>query len=264
MSKNVPRRRSAFPASPVSIPMRRSVGWRTTLSNRTWREWLWWVLSRLVFWFMVLSLGSVVLLKWLPVLITPTMLERKLSAIREGRDSELHYDWTAYERIDPEAALAMVAAEDQHFPTHFGFDFGAMEQALRYNLRGKRTKGASTISQQVAKNVFLWQGRSYFRKGLEAWFTLLIETIWGKKRILEVYLNVAETGPMTFGVEAAAKQFYGHSAQTLSRTEAARIAAVLPNPIRFSVARPSAYVQRRTNFIARQMRRLGKKYLEKL
>lgn len=234
------------------------------MGNRTWRGWLWWGVLRLVFWFLVVSIGGVILLKWLPVFITPTMLDRKLNAIREDRDSALHYNWTAYDNLHPEAALAMVAAEDQHFPVHYGFDFDAMQQALRYNLRGKRTKGASTISQQVAKNVFLWQGRSYFRKGLEAWFTLLIETIWGKKRILEVYLNVAETGPMTFGVEAASRQFYGHPARQLSRTEAARIAAVLPNPIRFSVAKPSSYVQRRTSFIARQMRRLGKSYLQKL
>jgi monofunctional biosynthetic peptidoglycan transglycosylase len=218
----------------------------------------------LLFWFVVLSVGGVILLKWVPVLVTPTMLDRKFTALAEGRDAELHYDWTPYDHLSPQAALAVVAAEDQRFPDHFGFDFDAMGTAFRNNMRGKRIKGASTISQQVAKNVFLWQGRSYFRKGLEAWFTLLIEVIWGKQRILEVYLNVAETGPMTFGVQAAAQRFYGHSAETLSRTEAARIAAVLPNPIRFSVANPSGYVQRHTAFIARQMRRLGNGYLATL
>jgi monofunctional biosynthetic peptidoglycan transglycosylase len=220
--------------------------------------WLW----RAVLVFVLASVLGVVVFKFVPVPVTWTMLDRTLSA--QG-DAELHYDWTPYEAISPEMALAVVAAEDQRFPAHFGFDYKAMNNALRNNWRGRRIKGASTISQQVAKNVFLWQGRSYFRKGLEAWFTVLIEVIWGKKRILEVYLNVAETGPMTFGVEAAAQRFYGKPAARLTRTEAARIAAVLPSPNRFLIERPSGYVQRRTSFIARQMRGLGgKAYLADL
>lgn len=234
------------------------------LGRRTWQGWLAWGVRWVVFWFFALSIGGVVLLKWLPVLVTPTMLDRKVAAWAEDRDGELHYDWTSYENLSYQAALAVVAAEDQRFPVHYGFDFEAMEQAFQYNMKGKRIKGASTISQQVAKNVFLWQGRSYFRKALEAWFTLLIETIWGKKRILEVYLNVAETGPMTFGFEAASQRFYGHPASSLTRTEAARIAAVLPSPNRFSVVRPSGYVERRTRFIARQMGRLGKGHIANL
>lgn len=209
------------------------------------------------------SLVTVVLLKFVPVWITPTMIDRKITAIAEGRDSEIHSDWESYDNISKEAALAVVASEDQLFPEHYGFDFEAMWGAFRHNLKGKRIKGASTISQQVAKNVFLWQGRSYIRKVLEVYFTFLIEVIWGKERILEVYLNVAEMGKMTFGVEATSLRFYGHGAKSLSRTEAARIAAVLPSPNRFSIANPSGYVQRRTNFIVRQMRGLGgKAYLK--
>lgn len=209
------------------------------------------------------SLVTVVLLKFVPVWITPTMIDRKITAITEGRDSEIHSDWESYDNISKEAALAVVAAEDQLFPEHHGFDFEAMWGAFRHNLKGKKIKGASTISQQVAKNVFLWQGRSYIRKVLEVYFTFLIEVIWGKERILEVYLNVAEMGKMTFGVEATSLRFYGHGAKSLTRTEAARIAAVLPSPNRFSIANPSGYVQRRTNFIVRQMRGLGgKAYLK--
>jgi monofunctional glycosyltransferase len=211
----------------------------------------------------ITSIVTVFILKFVPVWVTPTMVDRKISALIDGRDSEIYSDWESYDNISKEAALAVVASEDQLFPDHNGFDFKAMWGAFRHNLRGKRIKGASTISQQVAKNVFLWQGRSYVRKVLEVYFTFLIEVIWGKERILEVYLNVAETGKMTFGVEAASLRFYGHSANSLSRAEAARIAAVLPSPNRFSIANPSNYVQRRTNFIVRQMRGLGgKAYLK--
>ena len=209
------------------------------------------------------SIVTVILLKFLPIWVTPTMVDRKFTALFSGKDSEIHSDWESYDNISKEAALAVVASEDQLFPQHNGFDFDAMYGAFRHNLKGKRIKGASTISQQVAKNVFLWQGRSYVRKVLEVYFTFMIELIWGKERILEVYLNVAETGKMTFGVEAASLRFYGHGAKTLSRTEAARIAAVLPSPNRFSISNPSNYVQRRTNFIVRQMRGLGgQKYLK--
>lgn len=213
----------------------------------------------------ITSIITVFILKFVPVWVTPTMVDRKITALFEGRDSEIHSDWESYDNISKEAALAVVASEDQLFPQHYGFDFGAMWGAFRHNLKGKKIKGASTITQQVAKNVFLWQGRSYVRKVLEVYFTTLIEIIWGKKRILEVYLNVAETGKMTFGIEAASLRYYGHSSNGLSRTEAARIAAVLPSPNRFSIANPSGYVQRRTSFITRQMRGLGgKAYLKSL
>jgi monofunctional glycosyltransferase len=227
-----------------------------------------WVLKKIyrgILYFFGISLVWVIVLKFVPVWITPTMIDRKFDAIANGKSSEIHSDWTPYEDISKEAALAVVASEDQLFPQHFGFDFDAMWGAFKHNWKGKRIKGASTISQQVAKNVFLWQGRSYIRKVLEVYFTFLIEVIWGKERILEVYLNVAETGKMTFGVEAASQRFYGHSASNISRNEAARIAAVLPSPNRFSISNPSNYVQRRTNFIMRQMRGLGgRAYISKM
>lgn len=222
-------------------------------------------LAWFVFYAWIASLVTILLLKFLPIYFTPTMASRKIDAIMEGKPNKIYSNWTPYSEIDKNCALAVIASEDQLFPEHKGFDFEAMWGAMRHNMKGKRIKGASTISQQVAKNVFLWQGRSYLRKGLEAYFTFMIELIWGKQRILEVYLNVAETGKMTFGVEAACRKYYGHSSSEVSRAEAARIAAVLPNPIRFSIQNPSNYVQRRTNTIQRQMRMLGgKKFLSQI
>lgn len=213
-----------------------------------------------LFYIWLSTIVAVILFKFIPVFMTPTMLGRKWDAISAGESSKVHSTWTSYNEIDRNCALAILASEDQLFPEHNGFDFDSMWKAANNNLKGKRIKGASTISQQVAKNVFLWQGRSYIRKGLEAYFTVMIELIWGKKRILEVYLNIAETGKMTFGVEAACRQYYNHSAAEVSTTEAARIAACLPNPIRFSIANPSGYVQKRTAAIKRQMKALGGKH----
>ncbi|WP_174260249.1 monofunctional biosynthetic peptidoglycan transglycosylase [Spirosoma endbachense] len=216
-------------------------------------------------WLFFGSLGYVIALKYVPVLITPLVISRWMDTIGTDESSHVYKKWRSYDEINKEVALAVVSSEDQAFPTHWGFDFDEIQDAIKENQTRKRPRGASTISQQVAKNVFLWNGRSYIRKGLEVYFTALIELIWGKKRILEVYLNVAETGPMTFGVEAASERFYGHSAATLSRNEAARIAAVLPNPLLFSIKNPSNYVQRRTRQIARQMRYLGgQKYIRNL
>lgn len=214
-------------------------------------------LIKITLYFLAISIGLVVVYKFVPVPITSTMISRKMLAIANGENSEIYYDWTSYENISKEAPLAVVAAEDQLFPTHFGFDFEAMGNAFNRNQKGKKLRGASTLSQQVAKNVFLWQSRSYTRKILEIYFTFLIEVIWGKERILEVYLNVAEIGKMTFGVEEASKRYYGKSAKNLSREQAARIASVLPSPIKWSVAKPGPYVNRRTSQIVRQMRALG-------
>lgn len=228
------------------------------------RSWL----KKMGFFFLylwILSLFSVVFLKFFPVYFTPTMASRKIDALLDGNPSKIHSQWSSYKELDKNAAIAVIASEDQAFPDHHGFDFDAMYGAVKHNLKGKKIRGASTISQQVAKNVFLWQDRSYIRKGLEVYFTFLIELIWGKERILEVYLNVAETGPMTFGVEAACRQYYGHSGSEISTSEAARIAAVLPSPNRFSIEHPSAYVRKRTSTIQRQMRGLGGvKFLENL
>jgi monofunctional glycosyltransferase len=218
---------------------------------------------KIILYFLIISVAWVLVLKVVPVWVTPHMIGRKIEASRNNQQTKIYHDWESYDNISREVALAVVAAEDQNFPTHWGFDFEAMKDALSEDR--ERTRGASTISQQVAKNVFLWHGRSYFRKALEAYFTLLIELIWGKKRILEVYLNVAEMGRMTFGAEAASLRFYGKPAKNLSRAEAARMAAVLPNPNRFSIKNPSSYVQGRAAKIARQMRALGgQKYLSGL
>ena len=167
------------------------------------------------------------------------------------------YRWADLEQISPHAALAVIAAEDQQFPFHAGFDLKSIREAVRHNARSTRVRGASTISQQVAKNLFLWRGRSYLRKGLEAWFTVLIELLWPKERILEVYLNVAEFGRGTYGVQAASRRFFHKDANRLSQSEAALLAAVLPAPKRYKVEAPSRFVRSRQNWILRQMASLG-------
>jgi monofunctional biosynthetic peptidoglycan transglycosylase len=185
------------------------------------------------------------------------MVDQKLQSIGNGVDSEIHYRWRSYSNINKELPLAVVAAEDQLFPDHFGFDFKSMQNAFKHNMKGKKVRGASTISQQTAKNVFLWQGRSYVRKALEVYFTFLIEVIWGKRRILEVYCNVAEMGKNTFGAEAAAQKYFGKSAIDLNRMEAAKLAAILPSPRKWSITNPGPFVSRRIPKITRQMRALG-------
>ncbi|WP_288130060.1 monofunctional biosynthetic peptidoglycan transglycosylase [Microbulbifer sp.] len=171
--------------------------------------------------------------------------------------------WQPLERISPNLQMAVIAAEDQKFPHHHGFDFGSLKKALTE--RRKRTRGASTITQQTAKNLFLWNGRSYVRKGLEAWFTLLMELLWPKQRILEVYLNIAEFGEGTFGAEAAARKYFGISAQSLTPWQSGLMAAVLPSPRRMFVRKPSNYVRGRASTINRQVRQLGgRQYLERL
>jgi monofunctional biosynthetic peptidoglycan transglycosylase len=186
------------------------------------------------------------------------MLETRLEATAEGdRSYRTDYEWVSLEHISPHAAIAVVASEDQQFPFHAGFDFNSIRESVRASERGKKLRGASTISQQVAKNLFLWNGRSYFRKGIEAWMTVLIELLWPKERILEVYLNIAQFGKGIYGVEAAARRFYHKPATRLSSSEAAVLAAVLPNPIRMRPDRPSAYVMSRRDWILGQMRALG-------
>jgi monofunctional biosynthetic peptidoglycan transglycosylase len=168
-----------------------------------------------------------------------------------------HQTWVGIDEMAPAMALAVVAAEDQRFPDHWGFDAVEILAAVERHREGGRLRGASTISQQVARNLFLWQGRSFFRKGLEVWFTALIETLWSKRRILEMYLNFAETGERLFGVEAASQRYFGRSARALGRQQAALIAAVLPNPVLYQVDRPSAYVRQRQQWILQQMDNLG-------
>jgi len=179
-------------------------------------------------------------------------------AVLEGRhDFTLRHDWRPLREISPAAARAVIAAEDQKFLAHHGFDFDAIGSALAEREAGGRLRGASTISQQVAKNLYLWRGRQWVRKALEAWFTLWIELLWSKQRILEVYLNVAQFGPGLYGVEAASQAYFGHGADRLDVPQAALLAAVLPNPEVLSVAAPSPYLRRRQAWIVRQMRNVS-------
>ncbi|MFM1887654.1 MAG: monofunctional biosynthetic peptidoglycan transglycosylase [Pseudomonadota bacterium] len=205
------------------------------------------------------SLLVVLLLRWLDPPTSAFMLRARLQSWVDDRPGTLQIrrDWRDLEQIAPSAGLAVVASEDQAFPTHTGFDVAQIRKAMRDAERGRRVRGASTLSQQVAKNLFLWPGRSLLRKGLEAWFTLLIEAIWPKQRILEIYLNSAEFGRGVYGVQAAAKTFFRHDAARLTAAESALLAAVLPNPARLRADRPSAYVQRRRGQILRQMQQLG-------
>jgi monofunctional biosynthetic peptidoglycan transglycosylase len=215
-------------AARTRSPVRRLLGW----------------LIKLVLGFVALSLAMTMLYRFVPVPITWTMLGDVFTGHGVTKS------WRSLSRIDPDMARAAIAGEDSEFCTHGGFDFDAIADAAKRNARGGRIRGGSTISQQTAKNVFLWQGGGYVRKGLEAWFTLLIETIWGKRRIMEVYLNVAETGIGTYGVEAGARRYFKHGADTLSPAEAARIAAVLPLPKKRAAVAPHGFTRRHGNTIA--------------
>ncbi len=193
------------------------------------------------------------------------MAARQLSAWTHGDGRyRTAYDWRDLDRMSSDLPLALVAAEDQRFPAHHGFDFEAIEKARRHNARGLKIRGASTISQQVAKNLFLWSGGGWVRKGIEAWYTVLIEALWPKSRILAMYANVAEFGDGVYGAQAAARTFYGKDASRLTRAECARLAAVLPSPRRYDARHPGPYVQRRSNGIQQQMRQLGSGYLAAL
>ncbi len=194
----------------------------------------------------------------MPVPVTPLMAIRWVEQVFD-KEKEVRFkkDWVSIDKISRHMPQAVVAAEDQKFLDHFGFDREAMEKAWEGNKKGKRIKGASTITQQTAKNVFLWPGRNLIRKGLEAYFTILIEVLWSKERIMEVYLNVIEMGEGIYGIEAAAQTYYKKPAAKLSRQEAAMIAAVLPNPRRWSPARPTPYIYGRQSWILRQMNNIN-------
>jgi monofunctional biosynthetic peptidoglycan transglycosylase len=208
--------------------------------------------------FLVLSVIVVLPLRWIDPLTSAFMVEAHLSAISEGdRTYRTDYRWVSLERISPHAAIAVVASEDQQFPFHAGFDLNSIRESVRASEKGKKLRGASTISQQVAKNLFLWNGRSFVRKALEAWMTVLIELLWSKERILEIYLNIIQLGNGIYGVEAAANRFFHEPAARLSSSQAATLAAVLPNPLKMHPDRPSAYVSERREQILGQMRALG-------
>ena len=236
--------------------------------RRRWRGWLW----KLPLAFVVFSIAQVLALRFIDPPFSMFMVARQLDAALAGDFRfRIAHDWRDMDAMSSNLPLALVAAEDQNFASHSGFDFKAIEKAQKHNekmieraeKRGKpvrRLRGASTISQQTAKNLFLWQGRGptrWLRKGLEVWYTALIEVLWPKRRILEMYANVAEFGDGIYGGQAAARSFFRKDAARLSAAEAARLAAVLPSPKRYSAARPGPYVQRRTNAIQRQMRYMG-------
>lgn len=208
--------------------------------------------------FFASSLLAVIVYKWVPVPVTPLMLIRCCQQMSKGEKIRLKFHWVKLdEEITPELALAVVASEDQKFLSHNGFDLDAISLAWEERVEGKRKRGASTISQQTAKNVFLWPGGGWFRKGLEAYFTILIELIWDKHRIMEVYLNVIEMGDGIYGADALAWQHFGRSADRLTRANCALIAATLPNPLKYSSKNPSKYMLRRQTQIMQQMKNLG-------
>ena len=210
-----------------------------------------------VFLFVLVTCVAVFLLRWIRPVTSAYMIEARWHAITAGEHGyKTDFDWVDLEQISPHAAVAVVASEDQQFPFHAGFDLKSIRESVRASEHGKKLRGASTISQQVAKNLFLWNG-GFVRKGLEAYFTILLEAMWPKERILEVYLNIAEFGSGVYGVEAAAHRFFHKPAARLTSGEAALLAAVLPNPIRLRVDRPSAYVLTRQSQILGQMRALG-------
>lgn len=211
-------------------------------------------IGKLILWFLGLSILSVVIFKFVPVPFTPLMLSRTIDHVMAGEPMKLSHDWEPIENISKNLQKAVIASEDGNFLDHNGFDFEAIQKAFESNQKGKKLKGGSTITQQVAKNVFLWQGRSYIRKGFEAYFTVLIEAIWSKERIMEVYLNSIEMGNDVYGAEAAAQHWYGKTAANLNAREAAGIAAILPNPRKFKAKNSSSYIERRKGRIVKIMR----------
>jgi monofunctional biosynthetic peptidoglycan transglycosylase len=207
--------------------------------------------------FLIASVGLVLLLRFAPPLTSGLMIERRLESFFIAEDYQRRYQWVPLENIAPVMGVAVVAAEDQLFADHAGFDWQAIEKAVIYNQKHKKTRGASTISQQTAKNLFLWSGRNWLRKGMETYFTVLIETLWSKERILEVYLNIVELGDGVYGVEAASQYYFKKPASRLNANEAALLAAVLPNPHIFQVNKPSGYIRGRQRWILLNMSRLG-------
>jgi len=209
-------------------------------------------------WFFGLSILSVIVFKWVPIPFTPLMITRIVEFKLDGGDAIYSHDWVPLEEISPNLQKAVIASEDGNFLKHSGFDFKAMQKAFKSNQKGRKLKGGSTISQQTAKNVFLWQGRSYIRKGLEAYFTVLIELIWGKERIMEVYLNSIEMGNGVYGAQEASRVWYKKPAIALTPREAAGIAAILPNPRKYKAVNSSSYIERRKDKIVRIMGHIGK------
>ncbi|MBS1651911.1 MAG: monofunctional biosynthetic peptidoglycan transglycosylase [Bacteroidetes bacterium] len=216
-------------------------------------------LLRLFIAFAVFSLAGVILFKWVPVPATPLMIIRCIQQKADGKEMKMKHNWRNLKAISPKLQLAVVCSEDQNYINHFGFDFKAIEKAIESNKAGKTIRGASTISQQTAKNVFLWPGRSYIRKAFEVWFTFLIELFWSKERIMEVYLNSIEMGNGVYGAEAASQYWFNKPCHKLTKDESAAIAAILPNPLKYIINPPSNYIQKRKIWIKQQMDFWGNK-----
>ncbi|MFZ7222786.1 monofunctional biosynthetic peptidoglycan transglycosylase [Avibacterium avium] len=209
-------------------------------------------------------LGITLLFRVVPVPFSSYMAQQKVSHLLNGESYPIKYQWVSLDNISWQMQLAVIAAEDQKFSQHHGIDWDAIDKALKYNKKSTKVRGGSTISQQTVKNLYLWHGQSWLRKGIELPTTLMVELLWSKKRILEVYLNIAEFGNGIFGVEAASQAYFKKSAKQLNQQEAALLAAVLPNPIIFKANKPSAFVQKKQRWIMRQMNALGKGYLTQL
>lgn len=230
----------------------------TKSTNKTFFQKLKKFIWKSMLWFFGISILLVILFKWIPVPFTPLMITRAIEQKIDGQEMTCSHDWVPLEDISINLQKAVIASEDGNFLKHNGFDFKAMQKAFKNNNRGKKLKGGSTISQQTAKNVFLWQGRSYIRKGLEAYFTFLIELVWGKERIMEVYLNSIEMGKGVYGAEAAAEHWYRTDAKDLTKSQAAGIAAILPNPRKYKATNSSSYIEKRKGKIVRVMNHVGK------
>lgn len=213
---------------------------------------------RLVLFFFISTIGAVILYRFTPVYVTPLMMTRCIGHLFDGERPRLHHQWVPLTEISHHLPMAVIASEDNRFAEHHGFDFQAIRQAVNERKEGKRRRGASTISQQTAKNVFLWEQSSWVRKGFEAYFTVLIELFWSKERIMEVYLNSIEMGDGIYGAEAVARHHFNTSASRLTRNESALIAASLPNPLRFNSAHPSRYMYKRQRQILRLMKLVPK------
>ena len=227
--------------------------------KQIWQKiWKW--IKRLTVAFFVLSIITTILFRFIPVPVTPLMIIRCAEQIFDGKAPEINKDWVPLKEMSPNLVLAVISSEDQKFAEHFGFDFEAIEKVAKQNVklekRGKPIKGGSTISQQCAKNVYLFPQRSYIRKAFEVYFTFLIEIFWSKKRIMEVYLNVIEMGDGIYGAQAASKTFFKKDAKNITAAEAATIAAVLPNPRKWNAGKPTSFIIKRKNWILKQMSHL--------
>jgi monofunctional biosynthetic peptidoglycan transglycosylase len=215
------------------------------------------IAGKTALYFFIVSVVSVIVFRFIPVPVTPLMLIRCAEQTIHGKELRLYKKWKSIDEISPKLQLAVVASEDQLFLDHHGFDVEAIKDALKFNGKHKRVRGASTISQQTAKNLFLWPSRSWIRKGFEVYFTVLLEVLWSKERIMEVYLNIIEMGDGVYGAEGAAQTYFHISAKQLSASQCAQIAAIVPNPIKYKLSHPTPFIYARQSWILRQMNNLG-------